>query len=570
MKEEHLRKCLFAGRGKASVDLVIKNARVVNVCSGEIEDTDVAISEEWVVGVGAYPDAKQVFDAQGAYLVPGLIDAHTHIESSMLAPAEYARVVVPHGTSAVVSDPHEIANVIGIAGIEYFLASTQHLPLSVYFTAPSCVPVASFEQSGAEFTGKEIREILHKERVVGLGEMMNYPELLEGDPNVLDILQAARHGRIDGHAPELRGKDLNAYLMAGVHADHESTTLEEAREKLRKGMYVMIREGSSEQNLEALLPLVTEKTIHRCMLVSDDKDCSDLSENGHLDHTIRKAIRLGLDPMMAIRMATLNPADYYRLARHGAIAPGYYANFLLVENLKQFEVRDVYYHGKRIAQSGKPLFTPPLHDDPAVFNSIHLNHLSEEDFCLRSPLEHFPVIELIPGNILTKKREMPVTALDGCIQADTERDLLLLACVERHTGSGDVGLGLVKGFGLTHGALAASVAHDSHHILVVGADSHDMYTAVKHLQHIQGGLVVVGGNGQIMADLPLPIAGLLSTLPAEEVLEKHHALAAAARDLGASPAYPFMHLSFLALTVIPELRVTTQGIFDVETLKVIY
>ena len=568
MQVERLQKLIQASKGEITVDLVVKNARVVNVFTCEIEQVDLAIYDRLIVGVGNYPNSKQVLDAQGMYLVPGLIDAHTHIESSLLSPAEYAKVVVPHGTAAVITDPHETANVKGITAIDYLLESTQHLPLKVYFTTPTCVPATSFETAGARFTSHEVREILKKERVVALGEVMNYPGVLSGDSEALAIILAAGIRRIDGHAPGVSGNLLNAYLMADIQADHESTELEEAREKLRKGMYVMIREGSSERNLEALLPLVTAKTIHRCMLVSDDKDCVDLYQHGHLDSTIRKAVSLGLDPLMAIRMVTLNPAEFFRLKRHGAIAPGYYADFLCVDDLESFTIQQIYSKGRLVAEDGKPLFEAKIIENEAMFHSMNLGPIAEEQFRLKTSLREFPVIELVPGNIVTKQRRAPVQLVDGYAPADVTRDLLLIASVERHRQTGNIGVGLVKGFGLQRGALASSVAHDSHNIIVVGTNPRDMYTAVRHLEALQGGLVAVN-NGQVLADLALPIGGLLSTLPAPEVIEKKKILDDAACELGVKVEHPFMQLSFLALPVIPEIRVTDRGLFDVNAMEFI-
>ena len=568
MQVERLQKLIQASKGELTVDLVVKNARVVNVFTSEIEHIDIAIYNHLIVGVGNYPNSKQVIDAQGMYLVPGLIDAHTHIESSLLSPAEYAKVVVPHGTTAVITDPHETANVKGITAIDYLLESTQHLPIKVYFTTPTCVPATSFETAGARFSSHEVREIIKKERVVALGEVMNYPGVLSGDSEALAIILAAGIRRIDGHAPGVSGNLLNAYLMADIQADHESTELEEAREKLRKGMYVMIREGSSERNLEALLPLVTTKTIHRCMLVSDDKDCVDLYYHGHLDSTIRKAVRLGLDPLMAIRMVTLNPAEFFRLKRHGAIAPGYYADFLLVDDLEAFTIQQVYCKGRLAAKDGKSLFESKIIENDAMFHSMNVGEISEERFRLKTTLREFPVIELTPGNIVTTKQWIPIRPVDGYAPADVTRDLLLLASVERHRQTGNISVGLVKGFGLQRGALASSVAHDSHNIIVAGANPRDMYAAVRHLEMLQGGLVVVN-DGQVLADLALPIGGLLSTFPALEVIQKKEILDNAAHELGVRVEHPFMQLSFLALPVIPEIRVTDRGLFDVKAMEFI-
>jgi len=563
-----LNRLIAVAKGDEPADLVLANARVVNTCNGEIETGDVAICGGRVAGVGDYQRAKEVLDLGGRYLAPGLINGHTHLESSMLDVGQYARAVVAHGTSALVTDLHEIANACGLEGMRYVLDCARRLPLDMFLMAPSCVPATHLETSGASIGPEDIRRILRWRDCIGLGEVMNFPGVLAGDAGVLGKIESARGKVIDGHAPGVTGKDLSAYIAAGIRSDHESVSLAEAEEKLRLGMFVMIREGSSEKNLDALLPLVTDKTYKRCLFVVDDRSCVDLLRDGDIDAVVRQAIRRGLDPVRAIQMATINTAEYFRLDGLGAVAPGYFANLIVLDNLADFEINMVFYHGQPVAREGKPLF-PSYH--PAVeklTNTVRIKPFTTDSLRLRASGESHPVIEAVPGQIITRKRLEKVRAVEGFIVPDTGRDILKLAVVERHKASGNIGLGLVTGFGLKRGALASSIAHDSHNIVVVGTSDEDIFTAVKEVERLQGGLVAAAG-GKVLASLSLPIAGLLSDEPLETVVANLESLEKVARELGTTLPSPFATLSFLALPVIPELRLTDLGLVDVTEFKLI-
>jgi adenine deaminase len=568
----NLNRLISIARGEVPADLLLKNARIINTFIGEIEQGNVAICGDRVAGVGDYQQASEIIDLQGDYLAPGLINGHTHIESSMLHPAQYARAVVPRGTLTVVTDLHEIANVCGIEGIKFVMEWAQKLPLDMLFMAPSCVPASTLETSGAQISADEIRKLLASPNVIGLGEMMNFPGVVNGAEEVLNKIIVSKGRVIDGHAPGLAGKELNAYMAAGILSDHESTMLGEGREKLKRGMYLMIREGSSEKNLDALLPLVNDKTYKRCLFVVDDRSCSDLLREGDIDAVVRKAIRRGLEPVRALQMATVNSAEYFRLYDRGAIAPGYLANLITITDLAKLEIDMVFYQGKPVARQGKPLFSLP-HIRPELRGTVHIKPLTMEALSLRvkqSNLseESYPIIEIIPGQIITKKRLEKVEVVEGLIQPDIERDILKLVVVERHKASGNIGLGLVKGFGLKRGALASSIAHDSHNIVAVGTNDSDILTAIEQIERLQGGLVVCS-KGEILASLPLPIAGLLSCESAEIVVAQFDKLEQAAAGLGNLPPTPFSILSFLALPVIPELRLTDLGLVDVNNFKFI-
>jgi len=568
----NLNRLISIARGEVPADLLLKNARIINTFIGEIEQGNVAICGDRVAGVGDYQRASEIIDLQGDYLAPGLINGHTHIESSMLHPAQYARAVVPRGTLTVVTDLHEIANVCGIEGIKFVMEWAQKLPLDMLFMAPSCVPASTLETSGAQISADEIRKLLASPNVIGLGEMMNFPGVVNGAEEVLNKIIVSKGRVIDGHAPGLAGKELNAYMAAGILSDHESTMLEEGREKLKRGMYLMIREGSSEKNLDALLPLVNDKTYRRCLFVVDDRSCSDLLCEGDIDAVVRKAVRRGMEPVRALQMATVNPAEYFRLYDRGAIAPGYLANLITITDLAKLEIDMVFYQGKPVARQGKPLFSLP-HIRPELRGTVHIKPLTMEALSLRvkqSNLseESYPIIEIIPGQIITKKRLEKVEVVEGLIQPDIERDILKLVVVERHKASGNIGLGLVKGFGLKRGALASSIAHDSHNIVAVGTNDSDILTAIEQIERLQGGLVVCS-KGEILASLPLPIAGLLSCESAEIVVAQFDKLEQAAAGLGNLPPTPFSILSFLALPVIPELRLTDLGLVDVNKFKFI-
>ena len=568
----NLAKLISVARGEIPADLLLKNARIVNTFTGEIEQADVAIYGDRIAGVGDYDKAKEIIDLQGRFLAPGLINGHTHIESSMLHPARYAQAVVPRGTLAVVTDLHEIANVCGSEGIKFVTDLARKLPLDMLFMAPSCVPATHLETSGAQISSKEVKKILAHPKIIGLGEMMNFPGVVSGDEEVLKKISASKDRVIDGHAPGLAGKELNAYLSAGILSDHESTTLEEGKEKLRRGMYLMIREGSSEKNLDALLPLVTDNTYKRCFFVVDDLSCSDLLREGDIDAVVRKAIDRGLEPIRAIQMATINAAEYFRLHDRGGIGPGYIANLITITDLAELEIDMVFYQGKLVARQGKPLFPlPPV--TPELRDTVRIKPLMAKSLSLRAKRsnlseETYPVIEIIPGQIVTRKAIEKMKVVDGTVMPDLERDILKLVVVERHKASGNIGLGLVKGFDLKKGALASSVAHDSHNIIAVGANDLDILKAIEEINRLQGGLVVCA-NLEILASLPLPIAGLLSPEPLEVVVSQHEKVERVAASLGSLPPAPFAILSFLALPVIPELRLTDLGLVDVAEFKLL-
>jgi adenine deaminase len=563
-----IRKMISVAKGDSPADLVLTNARIVNTLSGEIERGSVAVYRGRIAGVGDYRQAKEIIDLRGRYLAPGLINGHTHLESSMLDVGQYARAVVTHGTAAIVTDLHEIANITGMEGITYVLDSARRLPLDLFLMAPSCVPATHLETSGAVITAADIRRMLRWRDCIGLGEMMNYPGVLAGDSNILDKIASVGNRPVDGHAPGLSGRDLAAYIAAGIGSDHESVTLEEAEEKLRRGMFVMIREGSTEKNLEDLLPLVTDKTWQRCMFVVDDRSCVDLRYDGDIDALVRKAVRLGLEPVRAIQMATINPAGYFKLNHYGAIAPGYYANIMVLDDLSELIVNEVFYRGRLVARDGKALFPASASGSRRLLSTMNIKPFTRDAFRLKAAGDSLPVIEVVPGQIVTRKKSVKVTVNNGEVVADTERDILKIAVVERHRASGNIGLGLIAGFGLKRGALASSVAHDSHNIVVVGAGDEDMYVAVKEIEKTGGSLVVAAG-GRVLDSLALPVAGILADRPLETVVDELERLQKSAVALGTSLPAPFAALSFMALPVIPEIRLTDLGLVDVNDFKLI-
>jgi adenine deaminase len=563
-----LEKLIAVARGEVPSDLLLTNARIVNTFTAEIEKGNVAICQGRIAGIGDYRQAKQTIDLEGKYLAPGLINGHIHVESSMLHIAEYAKAVVPRGTSTIVTDLHEIANVAGLRGIRYLMDCARRLPLDCYFMAPSCVPATHLETAGAELGAKELRIALRWKNVIGLGELMNFPGVLMRDPEVLKKVKLSKGRVIDGHAPRVSGKDLNAYLTAGASSDHESTAIEEGREKLRRGMYLMIREGSSEKNLDELLPLVTDKTYKRCLFVTDDRTCADLLKEGDIDAVVRKAIAKGLDPIRALQMATINTAEHFKLRQVGAVAPGYAANLIVIDDLPKLSVDMVFHKGKLVAKKGKALFSASRRSDPEITHSVNIKPFGIEALKIPASKKSLPIIEIVPGQIITKSIKIEPKVKDRFVVPDTERDILKLVVVERHKATGNIGLGLVKGFGLKNGALASSIAHDSHNIVVVGTNDQDIFAAVKEIERLQGGLVAAAG-GKIQASLALPIAGLLSEEPLEMVVTKLKGLQRIAKGLGCVLPSPFATLSFLALPVIPELRLTDKGLVDVVTFKLL-
>jgi adenine deaminase len=554
---EQWRHQLAVALGDEPADLLIRNARVVNVASEEIETANVAIVNGRIAGVGDYMEGREELDLAGAYLAPSFIDGHVHVESSLLWIDQFARAVVPRGTGAVVTDPHEIANVAGLTGIEALMEASADLPLGVFFTVPSCVPASPMESAGAEMTPELIGEALRLPRVVALGEMMNFPGVLAGDREIYRKLVAPAPRR-DGHAPGLTGRQLNAYAGSGMGSDHESTRLEEAREKLRRGLMIMIREGSTEHNLLELLPLVTDQTYPRCCFASDDRDCATLLHDGHMDAVLRKAIGAGLDPIRAIRLATLNTAEYWGLTGFGLVAPGYWANLVVFDRLDDIRPRLVLYRGAAVAREGQPTFqTRPTIPD-ALLQTVHVAPLALE--YLQLPAQpKMTAVGAIPGQIVTRKLEVEPKVVNGLAVADPERDLLKLVVVERHRATGRVGVGLVQGFGLKRGALASSIAHDAHNIVAVGVSDEDLLLAIGTVAEMQGGLAAVA-DGQVLATLPLPVAGILSPEPLEQVAAAYERVEEAARSLGSAVPAPFALLSFMALSVIPEARVTDRGL----------
>ncbi len=560
-----LRRRIGVARGHETGDLALVGGQVVNVFTQSIEPANVVIVDGMIAGVGPYDwQAKQRIDVSGKFVVPGLIDAHMHVESTLLTPAELARIIVPHGTSMLIADPHEIANVMGVPGVEMLIRASVGLPVDIFYMAPSCVPAMSWEHAGAVLDAEAIEELLRNPKVLGLAEMMNFPGVIAGDENVLSKIEAAASSDrvIDGHAPGLMGQDLVAYAAAGVRSDHESTEVEEALAKAALGMLVQVREGSIARNLDALLPLLVENRLGDWCLCTDDIHPDELIAKGHLDALLRRVVEAGVEPSRAIRHATLIPARHYGFTDRGGVAPSYRADLVVMNDLASFEPSIVVHNGEVVAQNGQYLATSVSPEIPQE-NTVHLAPLDESAFVLRLNSDECPVIGIIPDQIVTRHETRKVPREDGRWIFDQNIDVVMLANIERHNATGSIGLGLVEGFGFhSHGAIGSSVAHDSHNLIIAGTNPRDMLTCARAMEQIGGGFVVAR-EGAIVGEVLLHVAGLLSTEPASVVCEQLASARRAAADLGSKLACPFGTLSFLALPVIPALKITDQGMFDV-------
>ena len=551
-------------RGLEKADLVIKNANIVNVLSEEIHKGDIAICDGVIAGIGENYSGEKEIDINGAYVTPSFIDGHVHLESTMMLPKEFAKTVLPAGTTTVIIDPHEISNVLGLHGISFMHEAVKDLPMNVYTMLPSCVPATPFETSGFDLSSYDLSLLIDKPWVLGIAEMMNFPGVLNLDKNVMAKLELAksRGKRIDGHAPYLSGKDLCGYIASGVKSDHECTTPEEAIEKLRLGVYVMIREGTAAKDLDALIPVLKTSNTRKCIFVTDDRHPADLKE--HINGMVRRVVEAGVDPIKAVQVASLNTAEYFGLKDLGAIAPGYKADLLVLPDLKTFKPDIVLKDGQVVAQDGKLAVEIPENDAIATRNSVNVRWITMDDFKIQTEgdgIKKVRALEVIPHQLITKSVMSDVKVVDGNAVSNVETDTLKICVIERHRATGNIGKGFVKGFNLKCGAIASTVAHDSHNMIVIGTNDFDMYTAAVALIKCQGGKVVVK-DGEIISQLPLPIAGLMSDKEFDFVVEKCDELNKAAHSIGCKLEDPFMTMGFLSLPVIPELKITDKGVFD--------
>lgn len=555
-----LEKIIKVARGIEKADLVIKNGNIINVLSEEIHKGDIAVSDGIIAGIGNYEGKKEI-DAKGAYISPAFIDGHVHLESSMLLPHEFAKAVVPCGTTTVITDPHEISNVLGLHGISYMHEAVKNLPLNVYTMLPSCVPATPYETSGFDLNSYDLALLIDSPWVLGIAEMMNYSGLLNLDKNVLAKLDLAKEKgkRIDGHAPFLSGKDLCAYAASGVKSDHECTNPEEATEKIRLGMYIMIREGTAAKDLDALIPVLKEKNTRKCMFVTDDRHPKDLKV--HINDMVRRAVDAGVDVIKAVQIGSLNTAEYFGLKNQGAIAPGYRADMLILPDLKTFKPDTVIKDGKIVAENGELLKSFAKFEKPSVRSSINVRWIEKKDFEIKGTSKFVNTIEIIPHQLVTKSSVCEAKFENGLLNSNTDTDTLKILVMERHRATGNTGKGFVKGFNLKTGAIASTVAHDSHNMIIVGTNDFDMYTAAVELVKMQGGKVVVK-DGKVIAKLPLPIAGLISDKDFDYVVKHCEELNRAVKELGCTLDDAFMTMSFLSLPVIPELKITDKGLFS--------
>lgn len=560
-----LREIIQVARGELPCDVVLKGGSIINVLSGEIYKADVGIFDGIIVGLGKYQGTEEV-DVTGKYLSPGFIDGHVHIESSMVEVREFARAVVPLGTTSVVIDPHEIANVFGLEGIQYMLRSSKFNPLNVFLMLPSCVPATDFETSGSSLKGFDLYPLLTEKWVLGIGEVMNYPGVLRLDQDLLDKITMADEKRVDGHAPDLGGRDLCAYVAAGVRSDHEATSVNEVLEKLRLGMHIMMREGSLTKNLRDLLPVITPDNISRCFFVTDDRHPKDILEEGHIDFMVRTAIEAGIKPVSAVRLATINCAEYFKLDKLGAIAPGYIADVLVLGSLNKFRVGMVFKRGKLVAKEGRLLDLDATPPKIMLRSSVNIKFLTVDDFRMPAGGKRVRAIEIMPKEIKTREITAEAKIVDGAAVSDPDQDIIKVLVIERHHASDNIGKGFVKGLGLKTGAIASSVSHDSHNIVVAGVNDEDMLEAVIQVCRMKGGLSIVS-DGKVLADLPLPVAGLMSEEPMGKVKEDLENLEKVAKQLGVTIDDPFMALSFVTLAVVPDLKLTDMGLFDVNKFK---
>lgn len=556
-----LEKIIKVARGIEKADLVIKNANIINVLSEEIHKCDIAISDGVIAGIGKDYEGKQEININGAYVSPAFIDGHVHLESSMLLPHEFAKAVVPCGTTTVITDPHEISNVLGLHGISYMHEAVKNLPLNVYTMLPSCVPATPYETSGFDLNSYDLALLIDSPWVLGIAEMMNYSGLLNLDKNVLAKLDLAKSKgkRIDGHAPFLSGKDLCAYVASGVKSDHECTTPEEAIEKIRLGMYIMIREGTAAKDLDALIPVLKEKNTRKCMFVTDDRHPKDLKV--HINDMVRRAVEAGVDVIKAVQIGSLNTAEYFGLKNQGAVAPGYRADLLILPDLKSFKPDIVIKDGKIVAENGELLKSFTKFEKPSVRSSINVRWIEEKDFTIKGTSKFVNTIEIIPHQLVTKSSICEAKFENGLLNSNIETDTLKILVMERHRATGNIGKGFVKGFNLKSGAIASTVAHDSHNMIIIGTNDFDMYTAAVELVKMQGGKIVVK-DGKVMAKLPLPIAGLISDKDFEYVVQHCEDLNRAVKELGCTLDDAFMTMGFLSLPVIPELKITDKGLFS--------